>query len=115
LVVRVDSEAINFLEESRRSSGVELLTDFADKTIGKPVFWEESQRLRERMREALAYSSGFAGFNWIPPARRATVAALPVTHCVEVWSMSRVCTRFFEFFFVRILADECPAKSWSAA
>jgi len=61
LVVTVDNETIEFLEESGRASGIELLTDFQGEKIRAPAFWKTSPESRERMREALTYSRDLAG------------------------------------------------------
>lgn len=58
LAVQLDSEALNFLEESGRASGIELLSRYAGKTVAEPSFWNLSPNLRDRMVGALAYVCG---------------------------------------------------------
>lgn len=58
LMVKVDSEAVDFLKESGRASGIELLSQYAGKAVAEPLFWNLSPNLREQMREALAYVCG---------------------------------------------------------
>ncbi len=60
LDVRIDSAAIEFLEESGRSSGIELLTEFDGRSMRRPLFWDASSSLRGRMQEALTYSCSLA-------------------------------------------------------
>ena len=61
LIVTVDAETVEFLRESDRASGIELLTDFHNKKIRAPDFWRTSPEVRERMRAALEYSSALTG------------------------------------------------------
>lgn len=56
LRIVVDSEAVTFLQESGRASGIELLSDFHGEQISAPQFWQRSQDLRDRMRDALRYT-----------------------------------------------------------
>jgi len=54
LEVKIDITAVQFLHDSGRASGIELLTSFDGARIREPVFWADAAR-QTRMREALAY------------------------------------------------------------
>jgi putative restriction endonuclease len=60
LIVRVDLDTLEFLRESNRHEGERILTEFHDREIRRPRFWEESGDDRERMRNALRYSAAVA-------------------------------------------------------
>lgn len=60
LVVRIDHEAVTFLEECGQSSGIELLIDYDGRKIMTPAFWREREGLRERMEDALRYIAELA-------------------------------------------------------
>lgn len=60
LAVRIDHDAVGFLEESGRASGIQLLTDHDGAQIRQPVFWAGRAALRDRMKEALSYVSSLA-------------------------------------------------------
>lgn len=63
LTVIVDFQAVAFLKESGRSSGIELLTDHHDTQIRQPIFWDSEAELTGRMREAFAYTSALAALD----------------------------------------------------
>ncbi len=60
LEIAVDDEAITFLSESGRASGIRLLTDFRGRKIRAPDFWKNSGELQGRMKEAFVYSSSLS-------------------------------------------------------
>jgi putative restriction endonuclease len=60
LIVRVDFQALEFLRESGRAEGEKLLTDFHDREILRPHFWDGSPDNRARMTEALQYTAAIA-------------------------------------------------------
>jgi putative restriction endonuclease len=62
LRIAVDNEAIAFLRESGRASGIEILSDFEGEAIRRPQAWLSSEDLRERMRDALGYIRDLTGF-----------------------------------------------------
>ena len=61
LRIVVDSESVAFLQESGRAEGIELLSDFHGQQISAPQFWQESERLRDRMQDALQYVRNLTG------------------------------------------------------
>jgi putative restriction endonuclease len=60
LRIRVDNQAVAFLLESGRASGIELLTNHDNTNIRHPNFWTKDPEFRELMQRALAYTSAFA-------------------------------------------------------
>ena len=61
LVVRVDDERVEYLRQNDRDQGIEVLTDFAGRTIQSPRFWTSNPALRDRMRTALGHRVQAAG------------------------------------------------------
>jgi len=61
LEIIVDDDTIAFLQESGRSSGIELLTHFRGQRIRAPSFWESSLELQEQMQQALIYNQTRTG------------------------------------------------------
>lgn len=61
LIVRVDRPRLNFLIEANREAGRELLTNYADKSVLPPAFWDEDATLRTRMQQALHWVAKRAG------------------------------------------------------
>lgn len=61
LRIVIDEETVTFLQESERSSGIELLSDFRGGRISPPNFWHRSTQLRARMSEALSYTRNLSG------------------------------------------------------
>jgi len=61
LKIVVDDDAVAFLKESGRASGIELLTSFQGQEIRPPQFWKTSQKLQQRMQEALIYTHSLTG------------------------------------------------------
>jgi putative restriction endonuclease len=55
LAVAIDGDAVSFLQESGRASGIELLTNYTGKRIQAPVFWDTAPAMRNRMRDALSH------------------------------------------------------------
>lgn len=60
LVVHVDFGALEFLRESGRAAGEHLLTDYQDRDIVAPAFWESDATTRTRMCDAFNYSASLA-------------------------------------------------------
>jgi putative restriction endonuclease len=60
LALRVDRDAVAFLEQSGRASGIELLLDYDGDSIQPPAFWAAKGDLRTRMTDALTYVSSTA-------------------------------------------------------
>jgi putative restriction endonuclease len=61
LIVRVDQPRLDFLVETNREVGRELLTSHADKSVLPPTFWDEDAALRARMQQALRWVAQRAG------------------------------------------------------
>jgi putative restriction endonuclease len=61
LQVRVDDDRVEYLEENDLANGIEILTDFAGKTIRPPHFWTTDADMRDRMRGALERRATLAG------------------------------------------------------
>ncbi len=53
LVIRIDQPRIEFLSDSARDSGVEILRAYDGHALLKPIFWGEDEERRNQMRGAL--------------------------------------------------------------
>ena len=61
LVIKVDVAAVEFLRESGRSEGVEILTGFDNRGIRAPRFWSREPRYRNRMQAVLERRLSLSG------------------------------------------------------
>jgi putative restriction endonuclease len=57
LRIAVDTEAVKFLRDLGRSSGLKLLRDYDGQRIRYPNFWRTSHSLRNQLKSALRYTS----------------------------------------------------------
>lgn len=61
LLVRVDTERVEYLKDNDVDEGIEILTDFSGKAIQPPHFWGMNAAHRERMQGALKQRVQAAG------------------------------------------------------